>query len=225
MKFDAAVEEALAKIEGVLGNKVSSSTSRWYAIKLFEAEDKTIDDLKLPKADLNAIDAIRESIENKLDDDAESIVTSERYNAISHVIDKTVKRSRTGLTTSQKIDRVVTNRWLGLPIFIAIMFFVYWLAVSVGGGCDRLGQRRHLRRRLALHRRAALTKATGEYEDAHSQVVAYVTSILGEDEARAFRAMSPRKCLTRWPLEPELLKTMPMQTPWEYDAGAEYENA
>lgn len=62
------------------------------------------------------------------------LVTSERYNAISHVIDKTVKRSRTGLTTSQKIDRVVTNRWLGLPIFIAIMFFVYWLAVTVGTG-------------------------------------------------------------------------------------------
>ena len=133
MKFDAVVEEAIAKIEGILGSKVSSSTSRWYAIKLFEGEQKTIDDLKLSASELKAIDEVRDAIENKLDDDAESIVTSERYNAISHVIDKTVKRSRTGLTTSQKIDRVVTNRWLGLPIFIAIMFFVYWLAV------DRLG--------------------------------------------------------------------------------------
>ena len=124
MKFDAVVEEAIAKIEGILGSKVSSSTSRWYAIKLLEGEQKTIDDLKLSASELKAIDEVRDAIENKLDDDAESIVTSERYNAISHVIDKTVKRSRTGLTTSQKIDRVVTNRWLGLPIFIVIMFFV-----------------------------------------------------------------------------------------------------
>ena len=134
MKFDAAVEEALVKIEGVLGDKVASNAARWYAIKLFEAEDKTIADLKLSQADLDAISAIRTSIEDKLDDDAESIITAERYDAISHVVDKTVKRTRTGLTTSQKIDRVVTNRWLGLPIFIVIMFFVYWLAVSVGGG-------------------------------------------------------------------------------------------
>lgn len=105
MKFDAVVEEAIAKIEGILGSKVSSSTSRWYAIKLFEGEQKTIDDLKLSTSELKAIDEVRDAIENKLDDDAESIVTSERYNAISHVIDKTVKRSRTGLTTSQKIDR------------------------------------------------------------------------------------------------------------------------
>ena len=102
MKFDAVVEEAIAKIEGILGSKVSSSTSRWYAIKLFEGEQKTIDDLKLSASELKAIDEVRDAIENKLDDDAESIVTSERYNAISHVIDKTVKRSRTGLTTSQK---------------------------------------------------------------------------------------------------------------------------
>ena len=106
MKFDAVVEEAIAKIEGILGSKVSSSTSRWYAIKLFEGEQKTIDDLKLSASELKAIDEVRDAIENKLDDDAESIVTSECYNAISHVIDKTVKRSRTGLTTSQKIDRV-----------------------------------------------------------------------------------------------------------------------
>ena len=115
MKFDAVVEEAIAKIEGILGSKVSSSTSRWYAIKLFEGEQKTIDDLKLSASELKAIDEVRDAIENKLDDDAESIVTSERYNAISHVIDKTVKRSRTGLTTSQKIDRVVTNRCCACP--------------------------------------------------------------------------------------------------------------
>ena len=133
MKFDAAVEEALVKIEGVLGDKVAPNAARWYAIKLFEAEDKTIADLKLSQADLDAISAIRTSIEDKLDDDAESIITAERYDAISHVVDKTVKRTRTGLTTSQKIDRVVTNRWLGLPIFIVIMFLVYYISVSTVG--------------------------------------------------------------------------------------------
>ena len=133
MKFDAAVEEALVKIESVLGDKVAPNAARWYAIKLFEAEDKTIADLKLSQADLDAISAIRTSIEDKLDDDAESIITAERYDAISHVVDKTVKRTRTGLTTSQKIDRVVTNRWLGLPIFAVVMFLVYYISmVTVG---------------------------------------------------------------------------------------------
>ena len=75
MKFDAVVEEAIAKIEGILGSKVSSSTSRWYAIKLFEGEQKTIDDLKLSASELKAIDEVRDAIENKLDDDDESIVT------------------------------------------------------------------------------------------------------------------------------------------------------
>ena len=160
MKFDAVVEEAIAKIEGILGSKVSSSTSRWYAIKLFEGEQKTIDDLKLSASELKAIDEVRDAIENKLDDDAESIVTSERYNAISHVIDKTVKRSRTGLTTSQKIDRVVTNRWLGLPIFIAIMFFVYWLAVTVGTG-PVTDWANDLRRWLSLYWTGCLRRGRG----------------------------------------------------------------
>ena len=183
MKFDAAVEEALVKIEGVLGDKVASNAARWYAIKLFEAEDKTIADLKLSQADLDAISAIRTSIEDKLDDDAESIITAERYDAISHVVDKTVKRTRTGLTTSQKIDRVVTNRWLGLPIFVVIMFFVYWLAVSVGGGVVTDWANDGISGDGWLYTgNAAFDEATEEYEDAHSQVVAYVENILGEDE-------------------------------------------
>uniref|UniRef100_UPI0025ECB794 ferrous iron transporter B n=1 Tax=uncultured Senegalimassilia sp. TaxID=1714350 RepID=UPI0025ECB794 len=183
MKFDAAVEEALVKIESVLGDRVAPNAARWYAIKLFEAEDKTIADLKLSQADLDAISAIRTSIEDKLDDDAESIITAERYDAISHVVDKTVKRTRTGLTTSQKIDRVVTNRWLGLPIFIVIMFFVYWLAVSVGGGVVTDWANDGISGDGWLYTgNAAFDEATEEYEDAHSQVVAYVENILGEDE-------------------------------------------
>ena len=134
MPFDAQVEEAITKIEGILGNRVSPATARWFAIKLFEGEERTIAAMRLGDAELKAVETIREEVEDKLDDDVESIVTSERYNAITHVVDETMKRSRKGMTTTQKIDRVVTNRWLGLPIFVVVMALVYYLAISVGTG-------------------------------------------------------------------------------------------
>lgn len=222
MKFDAAVEEALVKIESVLGDKVSPNAARWYAIKLFEAEDKTIADLKLSQADLDAISAIRTSIEDKLDDDAESIITAERYDAISHVVDKTVKRTRTGLTTSQKIDRVVTNRWLGLPIFIVIMFFVYWLAVSVGGGVVTDWANDGISGDGWLYTgNAAFDEATEEYEDAHSQVVAYVENILGEDEESELPSDTSQEVLDALAAEePEA-----PEDDADADAVAEYEDA
>ncbi len=222
MKFDAAVEEALVKIEGVLGDKVAPNAARWYAIKLFEAEDKTIADLKLSQADLDAISAIRTSIEDKLDDDAESIITAERYDAISHVVDKTVKRTRTGLTTSQKIDRVVTNRWLGLPIFIVIMFFVYWLAVSVGGGVVTDWANDGISGDGWLYTgNAAFDEATEEYEDAHSQVVTYVENILGEDEESELPSDASQEVLDALAAEePEA-----PEDGADADAVAEYEDA
>ena len=222
MKFDAAVEEALVKIEGVLGDKVAPNAARWYAIKLFEAEDKTIADLKLSQADLDAISAIRTSIEDKLDDDAESIITAERYDAISHVVDKTVKRTRTGLTTSQKIDRVVTNRWLGLPIFIVIMFFVYWLAVSVGGGVVTDWANDGISGDGWLYTgNAAFDEATEEYEDAHSQVVTYVENILGEDEESELPSDASQEVLDALAAEePEA-----PEDDADADAVAEYEDA
>lgn len=222
MKFDAAVEEALVKIEGVLGDKVAPNAARWYAIKLFEAEDKTIADLKLSQADLDAISAIRTSIEDKLDDDVESIITAERYDAISHVVDKTVKRTRTGLTTSQKIDRVVTNRWLGLPIFIVIMFFVYWLAVSVGGGVVTDWANDGISGDGWLYTgNAAFDEATEEYEDAHSQVVTYVENILGEDEESELPSDASQEVLDALAAEePEA-----PEDDADADAVAEYEDA
>lgn len=222
MKFDAAVEEALVKIEGVLGDKVAPNAARWYAIKLFEAEDKTIADLKLSQADLDAISAIRTSIEDKLDDDAESIITAERYDAISHVVNKTVKRTRTGLTTSQKIDRVVTNRWLGLPIFIVIMFFVYWLAVSVGGGVVTDWANDGISGDGWLYTgNAAFDEATEEYEDAHSQVVTYVENILGEDEESELPSDASQEVLDALAAEePEA-----PEDDADADAVAEYEDA
>ena len=222
MKFDAAVEEALVKIEGVLGDKVAPNAARWYAIKLFEAEDKTIADLKLSQADLDAISAIRTSIEDKLDDDAESIITAERYDAISHVVDKTVKRTRMGLTTSQKIDRVVTNRWLGLPIFIVIMFFVYWLAVSVGGGVVTDWANDGISGDGWLYTgNVAFDEATEEYEDAHSQVVTYVENILGEDEESELPSDASQEVLDALAAEePEA-----PEDDADADAVAEYEDA
>lgn len=134
VKFDASVEAALTEIEGIIKNDVPAHTLRWYAIKLFEGEDRTISDLKLSKSTLDAIAAIRTRLENSYDDDAESIITSERYDEIAHIISDTVKKSPKTMTTTEKIDRVVTNRILGIPIFIAIMFVVYYFAVAIGGG-------------------------------------------------------------------------------------------
>lgn len=134
MRFDAAVEEAIGKVIDVLGEGVPSAVRRWHAIKLLENERKTVDALQLSDADLAAIAAVRDGLEETMDDDIESIITSERYGAIAHATDACVKKSVKGLTTTQKIDRVVTNRWLGIPIFIAVMAFVYWLAISIGTG-------------------------------------------------------------------------------------------
>ena len=133
LRFDASVEEALAKVIDVVGGRVPAHVARWYAIKLLEGEQKTIDALDLGAHDLSVIAAVRSALEDAQDDDAESIVTGERYDAIAHVVNAAVKRSSRGMTATQKIDRVVTNRWLGIPIFIAVMTLVYYLSVSTVG--------------------------------------------------------------------------------------------
>ena len=219
MKFDAAVEDALAKIEDVLGSKVPASTKRWYAVKLFENEDKTVEALKLSAADAKAIDEVRDALEKKFDDDAESIITSERYNAIAHVIDKVAKRNRAGLTTSQKIDRVVTNRWLGLPIFIVIMFCVYYFAVSLGGGVVTDWANDGISGDGWLYTGgAAYEEAAGEYEDAQAKVEAYVTNILGFDEAAELPTEQSQEVL-------DALAVPEPEDDSDPDAVAEYEDA
>ncbi|WP_304425799.1 ferrous iron transporter B [uncultured Adlercreutzia sp.] len=131
--FDPKIEEALAKVIDVAGSRISGRHARWYAIKLLEGEQLTIDKLNLPAADLSKIAAIREALENAEDDDAESLITNGRYDAITDVCAECVKKSPKAMTTTQKIDRIVTNRILGLPIFVVIMFLVYYLAVGLGG--------------------------------------------------------------------------------------------
>ncbi len=133
MRFTNDVEEALGKIIDILGSRVKGDQARWFAIKLFEGEQMTIDSLGLSASELSKIAAIREAVENAEDDAAESIITDERYGIITDVADECVKKSAKGMTTTQKIDRVVTNRILGLPIFVVIMFLVYYISVSTVG--------------------------------------------------------------------------------------------
>ncbi|MBO4866870.1 MAG: ferrous iron transport protein B [Ruminococcus sp.] len=133
-RFDAAIEHALAHIEEACVHDLQEDQQRWYAIKLFERDDKVIEKLGIKGEKLAHINKDIEKVEKELDDDSESIITNERYNYISSIIDSClVKKNKGALSTSDKIDRVVTNRWLGLPIFAAIMFAVYWIAmVGVG---------------------------------------------------------------------------------------------
>ena len=222
IRFSDGIETALAKIIDVLGSRVSSATARWFAIKVLEGEDRTISQLKLTDADKKTVDAIRDALETELDDDAESIVTSARYDEIAGVVDDTVKKSTKGMSTTQKIDRVVTNRFLGLPIFIVIMFFVYWLAVSVGGGVVTDWANDGISGDGWLYTGGeAFDEATAEYEDAQAQITAYVENILGEDEVSGLPSDDAQEVLDALALaEPEA-----PEDATDVDAMAEYEDA
>ncbi len=134
LRFSDEIETAINQVIDVIAGQVPEREIRWYAIKLLEGEQMTIDAVDIPSSELSKIAAIREALELKMDDDIESIVTNERYDAITVVCDDCIDKAPATLTTTQKIDRVITNRIAGIPIFIAIMFCVYYLAVSIGGG-------------------------------------------------------------------------------------------
>ena len=132
--FSGPVEHAIAHIEEATVHDQPEEQQRWYAIKIFERDDKVMQKLGLTKETMAHIETDIEAAEKELDDDAESIITNERYVYIGEVIKRCYKKHSAGkLTTSDKIDKVVTNRWLGLPIFAVIMYLVYWVAmVGVG---------------------------------------------------------------------------------------------
>ena len=132
--FSGPVEHAIAHIEEAVVHDLPEEQQRWYAIKIFERDDKVLDQLKISSDTLAHIEKDIKAAETELDDDAESIITNERYVYIAQVIKACYKKKNAGsLTTSDKIDKIVTNRWLGLPIFAAVMFLVYWIAmVAVG---------------------------------------------------------------------------------------------
>ena len=133
-KFSGPVEHAIAHIEEAAVHTLPEEQQHWYAIKVFERDDKVLESLNIPEDVKAHIEQDIEAAEKELDDDAESIITNERYVYIAEVIKACYKKKNAGqLTTSDKIDKIVTNRWLGLPIFAAVMFLVYWIAmVAVG---------------------------------------------------------------------------------------------
>ncbi len=132
--FSGAVEHAIAHIEEAVLHSLPEEQQRWYAIKIFEHDDKVLAKLDIAPETMKHIDADIEAAEKELDDDAESIITNERYVYIASVIKACYKKkARGGLTASDKIDKVVTNRWAALPIFAAVMFLVYWIAMGPFG--------------------------------------------------------------------------------------------
>ena len=131
--FSGSVENAIAKVEEAVGDAVDADQKRWFAIKLLEKDSKVIEQLHLPASAMAAVNTEVTRLEKEMDDDTESIITDERYTYIGSVIDRAVKKSGKKLSTSDKIDKIVTNRILGIPIFAAVMWFVYYICVSTLG--------------------------------------------------------------------------------------------
>ena len=133
-KFAGCVEHALAHIEEAVLHNLPEEQQRWYAIKIFERDEKVIEQLKIAEKIATHVEADIKRCEDEMDDDAESIITNERYVYISSIIeDCFVRKNKGGHTVSDKIDTIVTNRWLALPIFAAVMFIVYYVSVTTVG--------------------------------------------------------------------------------------------
>ena len=132
--FSGPVEHAIAHIEEAIVHDKPEEQQRWYAIKVFERDEKVLEQLKVPAETMKHVEADIRAAEKELDDDSESIITNERYIYIAEIIKSSYKKKNAGkLSASDKIDRVVTNRWLGLPIFVVVMFLVYYISmVGVG---------------------------------------------------------------------------------------------
>ena len=133
MEFPKAVEKAVNEIEGLVPANIAEENKRWYAVKLLERDSKVKEGLNLPASAQSRIEEIASELEKAEDDDTESIVTDGRYQYIQKVVSANVKRSGNKMTVSDKIDRIVTNRVLGLPIFILTMFIVYYVSITTVG--------------------------------------------------------------------------------------------
>ena len=131
--FSAEVEDALAKIQRGIAGRCDKNLERWFAIKVFERDAAAIEPLALSNTELDGFEALIKAVEAAREDDAESIITSDRYEWIARVMDACVVKAPKQLTTSEKIDKVVTNRILGLPIFVVVMTLVYYIAISTVG--------------------------------------------------------------------------------------------
>ena len=131
--FSAELEGAVAEVKSVLPDSVSEEKKRWYAVKFLENDSKVVESMKLSGAAAQTVEAQRKALEKKHDDDMESIVTDERYKFIQKIVSTTVQKGKEKLTTSDKIDRIVTNRFLGIPIFMLVMWIVYYVSVTTVG--------------------------------------------------------------------------------------------
>lgn len=139
--FETDVEKAIGAIENELKGTVPEKLLRWYAIKVFERDEKALESLKITDTQRSAMESVIEACEKEFDDDSESIITNERYNYIAGVVTKAVTKavSRDNMTVSDRVDKIVTNRVLGLPIFGVVMFLIY--AISMGGWAISIGTR------------------------------------------------------------------------------------
>ena len=131
--FSKEMEGAVSEVKGLLPETITDDKKRWYAVKFLENDSKVVESVKLPASAASAVADLRGKIEKKHDDDMESIVTDERYKYIQQIVKTTVQKGKEKLTTSDKIDRIVTNRILGIPIFIVIMWAVYYVSVTTVG--------------------------------------------------------------------------------------------
>lgn len=198
--FSGCVEHAIAHIEEAAVHNLPEEQQRWYAIKIFERDDKVLASLNIDKLTLEHIEKDIKAAEAEMDDDAESIITNERYIYIASVIKACYKKKRVGgLTTSDKIDRIVTNRWLGLPIFAVIMFLVYYISmVSVGSAATDwmndgvFGDGWHL---LGIGTKA-YTADADDYTAASEAVGAFTGIDFGAEDFDADAALSEIKSFT-----------------------------
>ena len=195
--FSGPVEHAIAHIEEAAVHTMPEEQQRWYAIKIFERDDKVLEQMNVPADTMKHIEEDIKAAEKELDDDAESIITNERYVYIAQIIKSCYKKkNKGGLTASDKIDKIVTNRWLGLPIFAAVMFLVYWVAmVAVGAPAtdwanDGLfGDGWHL---LGIGS-AAYGDASDEYTTASEAVSGFYELDLEDEEFDADAALAEMK--------------------------------
>lgn len=177
-KFDSAIEDVLTHIENNLPASVPAEKRRYYAVKLFERDGDACKLVNLSKEKAERVEQLVAQCEKDCDDAAESIITGERYAVIAHIIDECLTKAPAKMSTSEKIDRVVTNRILGLPIFIVIMFAVYYIAVSTVGGTvtdftnDQLfGEDGWF---VLGQGRDAYDEANGEYTQAQAEISAFI---------------------------------------------------
>ena len=131
--FTKEMEEAISEVKKVLPSSITEDKKRWYAVKFLENDEKVKESMKLSASGQSLVDTKRQELEKQHDDDMESIVTDERYKFIQKIVNTTVKKAKDKLTVSDKIDRIVTNRILGIPIFVAVMWLVYYVSVTTVG--------------------------------------------------------------------------------------------